>query len=601
MSTSTLSIILYERPKYTTGSGPPMLPVTLALPHNNNTYFIADKIVVNKILTYVISRHGNPAFRQACRPDRVLDWVSRKAYEDFEYELTKAADQDRRDEEDAILNEFIGTAQQKQKVGRAKKRGTTKKHKKKNEIPKTATRVKGAVQKQELHGNVGRRAYSAESNVVADTENSDQATSNQDEANKRGVGKRRKHQMPVDSVRREPASKRRLILATPSPPPQRKSIHSSGRSQPSLSRPAFQEDMTDTEEDGFVYGAFYHGIPSRLAVQPPKTLPRSTRSTSKATVNSESTSQRVFKSSSKEERPTARKIPRLSSNSSSLVAPLNFNPSPNRNIRKRSPSLTTTSGNLSRPISSKSQHSHSPANSHFPTTSALYRSTSVSFTHPKKSRPKKKKPQEEPEWTLKRIIGHEIRKVQGRDVLFYLVDWECDYEGQWDPSWEPAENVSDDSKADYHKALQDEEGHDIGKESAHSHAMTENVMDTMAQVQVKVSRNKNIKDTSSKGEEISTKVNEFSNSSIGRDNDGQGSDTTESKSEDDEDDEDEEQASPSNQPGERTVPSTKTSVKYLDDKDRILSDDDFLFKSNSETAAMDMLQSVSDEDEMLMF
>jgi len=46
---------------------------------------------------------------------------------------------------------------------------------------------------------------------------------------------------------------------------------------------------------------------------------------------------------------------------------------------------------------------------------------------------------------VKAILNAETRRVRGRKVVFYLVDWE----GEWDPTWEPEGNVGAGAKAEY--------------------------------------------------------------------------------------------------------------------------------------------------------
>lgn len=52
---------------------------------------------------------------------------------------------------------------------------------------------------------------------------------------------------------------------------------------------------------------------------------------------------------------------------------------------------------------------------------------------------------DEQDFIINAILGEEIRVINGRKTLYYLIDWE----GDWDHTWEPANNVSAPAKAEW--------------------------------------------------------------------------------------------------------------------------------------------------------
>lgn len=62
-------------------------------------------------------------------------------------------------------------------------------------------------------------------------------------------------------------------------------------------------------------------------------------------------------------------------------------------------------------------------------------------------------PKEEEEYAVKRIRSHDSTIMDGKQTTRYLVEWVCDYPGQWDPSWEVETNISSEALAKYWKAI----------------------------------------------------------------------------------------------------------------------------------------------------
>lgn len=58
-----------------------------------------------------------------------------------------------------------------------------------------------------------------------------------------------------------------------------------------------------------------------------------------------------------------------------------------------------------------------------------------------------------------------MEKGDGERVLYYLIDWKCDYASQCDPSWEPESNVGQGSKAEYHDKLSKDKADGIANDN----------------------------------------------------------------------------------------------------------------------------------------
>jgi len=70
---------------------------------------------------------------------------------------------------------------------------------------------------------------------------------------------------------------------------------------------------------------------------------------------------------------------------------------------------------------------------------------------------------EEDEYEVNGILGHEIRKENGKKQVYYLVDWV----GDWDPTWEPAENIGQGAIEEYNLIRKNSRrmAHDDGTDS----------------------------------------------------------------------------------------------------------------------------------------
>ncbi|KFY12392.1 hypothetical protein V492_03908 [Pseudogymnoascus sp. VKM F-4246] len=97
MTTASFQIVLFPKPIYVAGSGPPMAPVTLLPEHDEASWVIAQVIDYYKIPHYVVHPKDKPVVRKIIRKIDALDWVSPRVCEAFE--MAEARRRDAQEEE----------------------------------------------------------------------------------------------------------------------------------------------------------------------------------------------------------------------------------------------------------------------------------------------------------------------------------------------------------------------------------------------------------------------------------------------------------------------------------------------------------------------
>lgn len=98
------AVMIHERPVYVGGTGPAMAPVTPMPADDERSWIIAEIIVYDKVPQYVIHPRGKPAVRQFIKKEKVLDRVSPRVLEEFEYKEFSR----QQDEEEKISRMRIG-------------------------------------------------------------------------------------------------------------------------------------------------------------------------------------------------------------------------------------------------------------------------------------------------------------------------------------------------------------------------------------------------------------------------------------------------------------------------------------------------------------
>jgi hypothetical protein len=127
MRPTPFSIEIPDRPVYQPGSGPPMAPITLQPDDSDTGWIIADTIDFQGVSQYVVTRRDNPAHRRPVKKQHILDWVSPKAYEDYEYEQYNIQVQAGKEKEMRILAKAAAVRERIRRLGLAKDRAKVKK------------------------------------------------------------------------------------------------------------------------------------------------------------------------------------------------------------------------------------------------------------------------------------------------------------------------------------------------------------------------------------------------------------------------------------------------------------------------------------------
>ncbi|KAH8815489.1 hypothetical protein F5884DRAFT_747029 [Xylogone sp. PMI_703] len=100
-ATSHFNFKLTERPKYVPGSGPPLAPISLLLPHDKEG-MILDLVNVSGSPRYLVGyKRGHS--QVGVKPQNILDWVSSRTLEDWEFQQTNLREKQRLEEELPII------------------------------------------------------------------------------------------------------------------------------------------------------------------------------------------------------------------------------------------------------------------------------------------------------------------------------------------------------------------------------------------------------------------------------------------------------------------------------------------------------------------
>jgi hypothetical protein len=105
----TFDFVVAEKPMYVPGSGPPLAPVTVMVAHDKDGV-IQGEVKMDNQLRYVVGYEKHPYLRVSVKPQNILDWVSPRTLEDWEFEKTKAEYQA---DEDELLPKIMAREQRK--------------------------------------------------------------------------------------------------------------------------------------------------------------------------------------------------------------------------------------------------------------------------------------------------------------------------------------------------------------------------------------------------------------------------------------------------------------------------------------------------------
>lgn len=473
------SIEIYSHPIYKRGSGPPMMPITLAPPHKspieNEIWLISDKIIGTKIdgvihNSYIIYPKENPAHRREVLLEDILDWVSHKVYEDFEFELSRSKDRAIWEQEDKILSMAEEIRRNRSGIGNQANEARSERNRRKeakSERKKIQLGYSPPKGSSHTTGNEVKVTGDAQGRLITT------ATSST----------RKRKRTQADS-RNGSSSKQPSLYNGPHSSPQ--SLSESAR-QIRAQRPLFHSSITgsnkrvdgasseggranEVEDSRFspplVINALSHSVQSTITSRSqsssrsrsrqshiePASGQRGARSQSRASTRSESP---AAEKGIRRDHPKVQGSPELDVDwsripeardrrRSSIAKEARFNDKLSTDHEK---AVVNDGGNVKVPVDCQS----SPRKS----TASLKRNKRAPYSAKKgkKSRKQEKTDDEDVEWTVKEILNHEYRTVDGKRVLYYLIDWECDYDGQWEPTWEPADLVGEVSKGIYFEKI----------------------------------------------------------------------------------------------------------------------------------------------------
>jgi hypothetical protein len=396
----TFDFVVAERPMYVPGSGPPLAPVTV-MPANDKDGVIQGEVKMDNQLRYIVGYEKHPYLRVSVKPQNILDWVSPRTLEDWEFEKAKAEYQA---DEDELLPKIMAREQRKklkEQGGKASRASDGPK--------KTWSRKRKRPPTPELPLSSGRKRRDV------DTEDEEAL----------GI------------------SLRRPSLSTP--------VKQRGLAEVLNLEDSEEEEESFAEDATKLLDRQFHGTPtarSKLRVElarSPTTSPDPQPLKSKKPPGFD---WREIKSGSKSSATGGRGRETRSSSSSrppsrrdSVAA------TSSRRARAIYEKLELLSQAKAGSLTEKYTYSGTP-----PTSSQRQAATNASARH-KSETPKRKKiaipksvEEDDTEYEVDAILADVYRKnKKGELELWYLIKWV----GDWDNTWEPSENVGAEAIAEY--------------------------------------------------------------------------------------------------------------------------------------------------------
>ena len=413
--------VVYERPKYVPGSGPPLQPIDV-LPANDRDGFIEDYISgsENSLPRYIVGYEDEPQLKVTVRPQNILDWVSARTYENFEHERSLRT---AREAEEALLRRIREKDERKELKLKMREEARSR-----GQISRTTTPDKK------------RRGRPP------------------------GSGKKFAVVIPSPSPKRRRLSSEIEATEDEEPTPRVPSFSHPSLSQPSLSTPSRQRGLaeiviasSETEEDEVdmedalnaqIYGSMAaapsHG---RILDSSPgplnlgRSLSQTTSMGEQDSMPSLSDKARQLNAEDYVYNPLHSTGSKKHQRSSDDLPMENSHKKPRSNSASQPRFINTIDISDDEDTPRAPRHTkHSTHAEHDPTTNGVGdaiedKNGDVEFP-------------EEPEWDVRGILDHQTKRIDGQRVTYYLIDWEGDY----DPSWEPAENIDDEMIRDYKRS-----------------------------------------------------------------------------------------------------------------------------------------------------
>jgi hypothetical protein len=396
--------IVAERPIYVPGSGPPLAPVTV-MPAHDKDGIIQGETKMHNQLMYIITYEDHPYLRVSVKPQNILEWVSPRTFEEWEFAKTQAEYQA---EEDELLPKIAARERRKKlKEQGAKSHGiegpkkTWSRKRKRPPTPEPPSRAsrkrRGVDTEDEESVGINPRRPSLSTPVkqhgLADMLDLDDSEDEEDSFAE-DTAELLDHQLNGTPRGRSKLALEVTRLATTSPEPQPLKV------QKPKKPPVPRFNLRETR--------------SSSISSTPGGKDRETRSSSTSRPSSRQDS--VAATSSRQARAIYEKLERKSQAKAGL--------------------LTETYSYSGKPPTSSQRQAAANA-------SARQKSET-----PKRKKSATPKPVEEDdgEYEVDSILADEYRKnKKGKYDLYYLIKWV----GDWANTWEPAHNVGVEAIAEY--------------------------------------------------------------------------------------------------------------------------------------------------------
>ena len=411
--TVTFDFAVAERPIYVPGSGPPLAPVTV-MPVHDKDGVIKGEVEIDHQQRFIVSYEDHPYLRISVKPQNILDWVSARTYEQWEWEKSQAETQ-------AEIDELLPKIQARERKKLLKEQGGSSRA---GEGPKKQrywSRKRKRPPTPEPAPRPGRKRRGVETEEEEVVMPSPRRPSLSTPTKQRGLAQ------PVDIETEEEEDDDEDILAETTAELIDRQLHGTpGRSK--LANEIFRSPTTSPDPQP---------KKNQQAKKPP--VPyfnlRETRSSS---VSSTMGGRGRETRSSSNSRPPSRQdaVAAMSSRQANAIYE-----------KLQSKSQTKTSSIVDRysyfgkpPNSSQRQSAANPTRHKSETTKRKKSAT------PKPVEEEEENEDDESEYEVDAILADEIRMdKKQKPVLYYLIKWV----GDWANTWEPAENVGTDAIKEY--------------------------------------------------------------------------------------------------------------------------------------------------------
>lgn len=429
----TFDFIIGARPKYIPGSGPPLAPITIMPPHDKDG-FIIDKVHFKKQLRYLVGYKHHPQLKVSVQPQNILDWVSRYALEDWESKRYEAEEKRREEEElPAILAKEERRRKRLEAMSRAAQGIDGRKLKRKRPADEYAFGTSDRPAKLGRVGRPPRTKYMAQSGLAG-------------------------REQPEEEI----------VFTSP-----RLTQRSPLSQQPSLSTPSRRftnRTIIEEESNGYDSVDTDMAIDLQLGLTDTARTPRSSRKSLDRLGEGQTRSLSNFNEADSSNDEGRGGTPIESNRRPSFLPDHNaVAATSSREALKIYEDLERKNRSSANPLTVDAQSPLKQTPSLF-SSYADYKRSNPTFSTPARSLPLQPRilpkdfqyhplfdgredTEEESEYEINKILDQDLRRENGKQVVYYLIDWVGD---EYESTWEPAENVSPEAIADFKERLREE-------------------------------------------------------------------------------------------------------------------------------------------------